>query len=80
MHLSPLPDTATPSGPAAISSAGLAEQSHSSMRCRPYRDRLIRALLFAAALSLPLALAIATGSTGLHDPSAGYALAFDTPR
>jgi len=79
MHFS-LSDTVTSSEPGASERLERSAHRNASVIGRTHRDGLIRGLLFIAAISLPLGLAIATGYAGHHHPSAGYAQAFDTPR
>ena len=72
MHLSLLSETPVTHNVLA------SEQTQS--RGRAHRDGLVRGILFLAAISIPLCLAIMTGHSRLTDASAGYAQSFDAQR
>lgn len=72
MHLSLLSETP------ATHHAVAGERTNS--RGRAHRDGLVRGIVFLAAISIPLCLAIVTGHARLADASAGYAQSFDAQR
>ncbi len=73
MHLSLLSD-------ASVSREGFAASAPRAALGRAHRDGVLRGLLFLAAISVPLCLAIVTGHARLADASAGYAQSFDAQR
>ena len=66
-----------------LSDASVSREGFAAPRAavgRAHRDGVVRGLLFLAAISVPLCLAIVTGHARLADASAGYAQSFDAQR
>ena len=73
MHLSLLSD-------ASVTHEGFAAVSPQGSPGRAHRQGVLRGLLFLAAISVPLCLALLTGHAHPADASTGYAQSFDAQR
>lgn len=72
MHLSLLSD-------ASVTRESFASATQTPVG-RAHRNGVLRGLLFLAAISVPLCLAVVTGHKPLSDASAGYAQTFEAQR
>lgn len=73
MHLSLLSD-------ASVSNKRFAPTAAPAQVGRAHRDGVLRGVLFLAAISVPLSLAIVTGHAHLADASSGYGQSFEAQR